>query len=158
MIDHMEERTLSSTPTPLTTSPVLQAASLVLSLLKLFLGETEDMTAVVSALRLVLDLLDPVMGVWVVLIITAGYFLKRMDLPSWMPSLPVLLLFCYLILGFTFGALRTPYKGASGAIYILAYGVGNAILFTGSSFIIYDIAHAAVKKARAKKLAKEAEA
>lgn len=141
---------------PKMSSPVLKGFSIGLSLAKLALGDCEDMSALLSALRLVLDLLDPVMSVWIVVIISAGFFLKRSELPKWTPPLPIILLLAYLIVGFAFGAMRNEYNGLCGVIYTISYGVGNGILFTGLSFIIYDIAHACLKRAKAKKAEKEA--
>lgn len=111
--------------------------------------------APISLLKLLASVIDPTMAIWVVVIMVAGYWLKRSRLPSWAPPLPVLLLALFLSIGFAFGWMQYGVSGWGDLIRVLLYGAGNAIFFTGISFIVYDIAHATLKKARAKKEGKD---
>ena len=109
-----------------------------------------------SVLKLLASYLDPIMAVWIAVIMVAGYWLKRSRLPKWLPPLPVILLALYLAVSLFFGWLQYEVTGWKGVAKVLLYGIGNGLVYTGFSFIIYDIAHGAIKKAKAKKEAKEA--
>lgn len=101
-------------------------------------------------------LIDPVLAVWVAVIMVAGFWLKRSaKLPSWLPPLPVCLFVIFLVVSLLFGWVTNTYEGARGVFYVVAYALGNSIAFTGLSFVIYDIAHGVIKK---KGLAKTEEA
>lgn len=92
-------------------------------------------------------LIDPVLAVWVAVIMVAGFWLKRsVKLPSWLPPLPVCLFVIFLVVSLLFGWVTNTYEGARGVFYVMAYALGNSIAFTGLSFVIYDIAHGVIKK------------
>lgn len=92
-------------------------------------------------------LIDPVLAVWVAVIMVAGFWLKRsVKLPSWLPPLPVCLFVIFLVVSLLFGWVTNTYEGARGVFYVVAYALGNSIAFTGLSFVIYDIAHGVIKK------------
>lgn len=92
-------------------------------------------------------LIDPVLAVWVAVIMVAGFWLKRsVKLPSWLPPLPVCLFVIFLVVSLLFGWVTNAYEGARGVFYVVAYALGNSIAFTGLSFVIYDIAHGVIKK------------
>lgn len=106
---------------------------------------------VFSIVKTLSAVVDPNMAVWIAVIMVAGYWLKRMRRPQWLPSLPVLLLALFLAVGFAFGWMQNTYDGWKGVAWVMAYGIGNGIFFTGMSFIVYDIGHGTLKKARARK-------
>ena len=100
-----------------------------------------------SVFKWVVGLADPAMAVWVVVVMVLGYWLKRSaTLPSWLPPLPVILFAAYLVVGLFFGLISNTADGWRGVAYVLAYAVGNALLYTGVAFIVYDIAHALIKR------------
>ena len=109
------------------------------------------MINILALFEWVVGLADPVMAVWTIVVMVLGYWLKRTTaLPSWLPPLPVLLFGAFLAVGLFFGLLTNTADGWKGVGYVVAYAFGNALLYTGVSFIIYDIAHAFFKK-RAKR-------
>lgn len=132
-------------------APILSFISAVLTFIKILLEEGFMGAPIFSILKLLAVYLDPAMAVWIIVVMIAGYWLKRMKLPGWLPPLPVLLLAMYLVIGFIFGWLQYEVDSWRGLLRVLLYGVGNGIIYTGFSFIIYDIAHGALKKAKAKK-------
>ena len=146
-IDHMSNGVFA---------PVLSFLSAVLTFIKILIEEGFMGAPIFSILKLLVSYVDPAMAIWIVVIMTAGYWLKRMSLPEWVPPLPVLLLAMYLAVGFVFGWLQYEVESWSGLVRVLLYGIGNGIIYTGFSFIIYDIAHGAFKKAKAKAGRKEA--
>lgn len=146
-IDHMSNGVFA---------PVLSFLSAVLTFIKILIEEGFMGAPIFSILKLLVSYVDPAMAIWIVVIMTAGYWLKRMSLPEWFPPLPVLLLAMYLAVGFVFGWLQYEVESWSGLVRVLLYGIGNGIIYTGFSFIIYDIAHGAFKKAKAKVGRKEA--
>lgn len=104
-------------------------------------------------------LIDPVLAVWVAVIMVAGFWLKRsVKLPSWLPPLPVCLFVIFLVVSLLFGWVTNTYEGARGVFYVVAYALGNSIAFTGLSFVIYDIAHGVIKKKGLAKTTGEEEA
>lgn len=136
-----------------TVAPVISCSSLVLTLVRVILMEGLNMMGapVETIISLVASLLDPAMTVWIAVIMTAGYWLKRSKLPSWAPPLPVILLLMYVAISCLFGWLQYEVESWKGVVKVLLYGIGNGVVFTGISFIIYDIGHGAIKKAKAKK-------
>lgn len=112
---------------------------------------------VLSLIKLWASFLDPIMAIWIVVVMLAGFWLKRSRLPQWMPPLPVILLIMYLAIGLLFGWLQYEVTDWKGVERVLLYGVGNGIVYTGVSFIIYDIAHGAIKRRKAKKEAASAD-
>lgn len=111
---------------------------------------------VFSIIKLFASYLDPIMATWIAVVMIAGYWLKRSKLPKWFPPLPVLLLIMYLVVGFIFGWLQYEVTSWKGVERVLLYGIGNGIVYTGFSFIAYDIGHGIVKKSKARKAEKEA--
>ncbi len=111
---------------------------------------------VFSIIRLFTSYLDPIMATWIAVVMIAGYWLKRMNLPKWFPPLPVLLLIMYLAVSLFFGWLQYDVTGWKGVERVLLYGIGNGIVYTGFSFIVYDIGHGAIKRHKEKKAEKEA--
>lgn len=138
-------------------APIVSAVSFLTGTIKIFIEEVSMGFPAFSIIKMLAGIIDPNMAVWVVVIMTAGYWLKRASRPMWLPSLPVLLLALFLAVGFAFGWMQNVYDGWKGVAYVLAYGIGNGIFFTGLSFVIYDIGHGTIKKSKAKKAAKEAE-
>lgn len=129
--------------------PVLSCLSLLLSFVRILLEE--GLMAPVSLLKLLASTIDPMMAIWIVVVMVAGYWLKRSRLPSWAPPLPVILLALFLAIGFAFGWMMYGATGWGGVLKVIAYGAGNGIFYTGISFIVYDIAHNSLKQRRAKK-------
>lgn len=111
---------------------------------------------VFSIVRLFASYLDPIMATWIAVVMIAGYWLKRMSLPKWFPPLPVILLIMYLAVSLFFGWLQYDVTGWKGVERVLLYGIGNGIVYTGFSFIVYDIGHGAIKRHKEKKAEKEA--
>lgn len=104
----------------------------------------------------VMRLIDPVMAIWVAVIMVLGFWLKRTEnLPRWIPPLPVVLFASFLLAALLFGWLTNTHEGWSGVLYVIAYAIGNAIFFTGLSFFIYDNAHNIIKQKHARKNAIE---
>ena len=62
----------------------------------------------------------------------------------------------YLVVGYIFGWLQYEVTSWKGVERVLLYGIGNGIVYTGFSFIAYDIGHGIVKKSKARKAEKEA--
>ncbi len=132
-------------------APVISSLSFICGLVRILLEEVNGMVPIFSIVKLLASVLDPIMAIWIAVIMIAGYWLKRTRRPPWLPSLPVLLLALYLVIGFIFGWMQNTLEGWKGVAYVLVYGIGNGFFFTGFSFIIYDIAHGAIKKSKAKK-------
>ena len=132
-------------------APILSFISAVLTFIKILLEEGFMGAPIFSILKLLASYLDPAMAIWIIVVMIAGYWLKRIKLPGWLPPLPVLLLAMYLVVGFIFGWLQYEVESWRGLLRVLLYGIGNGIIYTGFSFIIYDIAHGAFKRAKAKK-------
>ena len=137
-------------------APLLSCTSAVLGVIRIAIEEGYMGAPVFSVLKLLASYLDPIMAVWIAVIMIAGYWLKRSRLPGWLPPLPVILLALYLAVGFFFGWIQYEVTGWKGLARVLLYGIGNGLVYTGFSFIVYDIAHGIFKKARAKRLQKEA--
>lgn len=107
---------------------------------------------ILSIFEWLVSLLDPAMAVWVVVVMVLGYWLKRTTtLPSWLPPLPIILFAAYMAVGLLFGLISNTADGWRGVAYVVAYALGNALLYTGLAFIVYDIAHALVKRRAARK-------
>lgn len=136
-------------------APVVSCISVVYGLLRLVLEEGFMGAPAFSIIRLFVGYLDPAMAIWIVVVMIAGFWLKRSKLPSWMPPLPVILLFCYLVISTFFGYMQYEVSSWMGVARVLLYGIGNGVVFTGVSFIFYDIAHSAIKRAKAKKAREE---
>ena len=139
------------------TAPVVSCVSAAIGIVRIIIEEGINMGApVFSIIKLFASYLDPIMATWIAVVMIAGYWLKRSKLPKWMPPLPVILLILYLAVGFIFGWLQYEVTSWKGVERVLLYGIGNALVYTGFSFIIYDIGHGAIKKAKARKAEKEA--
>lgn len=139
-------------------APVVSCISVACGFVRIIIEEGFMGAPVFSLVKLFASFLDPIMAVWIAVVMIAGYWLKRTKLPKWLPPLPVLLLAMYLAVGVLFGYLQYEADSWKGVLQVLLYGIGNGLVYTGFSFIIYDIAHGAFKKARARKEAKEAAA
>ena len=139
------------------TAPVVSCVSAAIGIVRIIIEEGINMGApVFSIVKLFASYLDPVMATWIAVVMIAGYWLKRSNLPKWMPPLPVVLLIMYLVVGFVFGWLQYEVTSWKGLERVLLYGIGNGIVYTGFSFIVYDIGHGLIKKHKAKKAEKEA--
>lgn len=138
-------------------APVISCFSAAVGLVRIVIEEGFNMGApVFSIVKLFASYLDPIMATWIAVVMIAGYWLKRSKLPKWMPPLPVFLLIMYLAVGFIFGWLQYEVTSWKGVERVLLYGIGNGLVYTGFSFIIYDIGHGAIKRHKAKKAEKEA--
>ena len=138
-------------------APVVSCFSAAVGFVRIVIEEGYNMGApVFSIIKLFASFLDPIMATWIAVVMIAGYWLKRSRLPAWFPPLPVILLIMYLAVGFIFGWLQYEMESWKGLVRVMLYGVGNGIVYTGFSFIVYDIGHGAVKKHKAKKAEKEA--
>ena len=138
-------------------APVISCFSAAVGLVRIVLAEGFNMGApVFSIVKLFASYLDPILATWIAVVMIAGYWLKRSKLPKWMPPLPVILLIMYLAVGFIFGWLQYEVTSWKGVERVLLYGIGNGLVYTGFSFIIYDIGHGAIKRHKAKKAEKEA--
>lgn len=138
-------------------APVISCFSAAVGLVRIVIEEGFNMGApVFSIVKLFASYLDPIMATWIAVVMIAGYWLKRSKLPKWMPPLPVILLIMYLAVGFIFGWLQYEVTSWKGVERVLLYGIGNGLVYTGFSFIIYDIGHGAIKRHKAKKAEKEA--
>lgn len=133
--------------------PVLSCLSIFFSFIRILIEE--GIMAPISLLKLLASSVDPNMAIWIFVVMIAGYWLKRTELPQWIPPLPVLLLAMYLVIGFAFGWMQYGVESWGGLLWVLLYGAGNGIVYTGFSFIIYDIGHNSLKKSRARKTAGE---
>lgn len=129
-------------------APVLSSISAVITFFRILIEEGIMGAPLFSIFKLLASYVDPVMAIWIVVVMIAGYWIKRSRLPDWVPPLPVLLLGLYLAVGFVFGWLQYEVTSWSGVVRVLLYGIGNGLVYTGFSFIIYDIAHNSLKKAR----------
>ena len=139
------------------TAPVVSFFSASFVLVSFVIEEGFNMGApVFSIVKIFASYLDPIMATWIAVVMIAGYWLKRSNLPKWMPPLPVILLIMYLAVGFIFGWLQYEVTSWKGVERVLLYGIGNGLVYTGFSFVIYDIGHGAIKKHKAKKAEKEA--
>ena len=138
-------------------APVVSCLSAAVGFVRIVIEEGFNMGApVFSIIKLFASYLDPIMATWIAVVMIAGYWLKRSRLPKWMPPLPVILLIMYLVVGLVFGWLQYEVTSWKGVERVLLYGIGNGLVYTGFSFIIYDIGHGAVKRHKAKKTEKEA--
>ncbi len=104
------------------------------------------MDFIVPILSLIVGVIDPIMAIWIAVIIIAGYWIKRAGLPSWTPPLPIILLLLMTLVSIVFGWIKNEADGWKGLVYVLLYGLGNGIAFTGLAFILYDVTHAILKK------------
>ena len=139
------------------TAPVVSCFSAAVGLVRIVIEEGMNMGApVFSIVKLFASYLDPIMATWIAVVMIAGYWLKRSKLPKWMPPLPVILLIMYLAVGLIFGWLQYEVTSWKGVERVLLYGIGNGLVYTGFSFVIYDIGHGAIKRYKAKKTEKEA--
>ena len=139
------------------TAPVVSCISAAIGFVRIVIEEGINMGApVFSIVKLFASYLDPIMATWIAVVMIAGYWLKRSNLPKWMPPLPVILLIMYLAVGFIFGWLQYEVTSWKGVERVLLYGIGNGLVYTGFSFVIYDIGHGAIKRHKAKKAEKEA--
>ena len=137
-------------------APVVSCLSAAVGFVRIVIEEGFNMGApVFSIIKLFASYLDPIMAVWIAVVMIAGYWLKRSKLPKWMPPLPVILLIMYLAVGFIFGWLQYEVTSWKGVERVLLYGIGNGLVYTGFSFIAYDIGHGAIKRHKAKTAEKE---
>ena len=138
------------------TAPVVSCFSAAVGLVRIVIEEGINMGApIFSIVKLFASYLDPIMATWIAVVMIAGYWLKRSKLPKWMPPLPVILLIMYLAVGLIFGWLQYEVTSWKGVERVLLYGIGNGLVYTGFSFVIYDIGHGAIKRHKAKKAEKE---
>ena len=137
-------------------TPVISCLSIAFGFVRMVIEEGLNMGApILSFIKLWASYLDPIMATWIAVVMLAGYWLKRARLPKWLPPLPVMLLIMYLVIGLVFGYLQYEVTSWKGVERVLLYGIGNGIVYTGFSFVIYDIAHGAVKRVSARKAGKE---
>ncbi len=138
-------------------APVVSFFSVAFGFVRILFEEGIMGAPIISTfMKLFSSFVDPIMAVWIAVIMVAGYWLKRSKLPKWLPPLPVLLLAMYMAVGLLFGWLQYEVESWKGLLRVLLYGIGNGLVYTGFSFIIYDIGHGAIKQSKAKKAAKEA--
>ena len=138
-------------------APVVSCLSAAIGFVRIVIEEGINMGApVFSIIKLFASYLDPIMAVWIAVVMVAGYWLKRSRLPEWMPPLPVLLLIMFLVVCLIFGWLQYEVESWKGVERVLLYGIGNGLVYTGFSFIVYDIGHGAIKRRKEKKAGKEA--
>lgn len=136
-------------------APVVSCLSAAVGFVRIIVEEGFNMGApVFSIIKLFASYLDPIMATWIAVVMIAGYWLKRSRLPEWFPPLPVILLIMYLTVGLIFGWLQYEVTSWKGVERVLLYGIGNGLVYTGFSFVIYDIGHGAIKR-RKKKAGKE---
>ena len=83
---------------------------------------------------------------WIFFICILGKQLKKMTLPSWLPSTPVLLLLASFTVCALFGFAHTQIRTAGDTLkVVLGYGVGNGAFVGLLAMGGYDICHAWVK-------------
>ena len=84
---------------------------------------------------------------WIVFNVILGRQLKKVDMPTWMPPLPALLLLVSFIICAAFGWIHTDATGSDKMVAtVLTYGVGNGCFVGLLAMGGYDIAHSFMKE------------
>lgn len=90
---------------------------------------------------------------WIFVLNISGHFLKKLNLPKFVPPVPVLLIFASFLVCCGFGWAHTEVEGAKQMfVAIVEYGLGNGLCVAGMAIMGYDSF-----KGLAKKLVKEEE-
>lgn len=119
-------------------------------LLKLFLptnvrGTGEEM------IMDVLNAFDVRLIPWIFVLNISGHFLKKMNLPKFVPPVPVLLILASFFVCCGFGWAHTDVTGAKQVfVTVVEYGLGNGLCVAGIAIMGYD-----TFKGMASKLAKQ---
>lgn len=84
---------------------------------------------------------------WIVFIVILGRTLKKVNIPAWLPPLPVILLFTSFVVCALFGWFHSTVEGSERMVRtVLVYGLGNGCFVGLLSMGGYDIAHAFMKE------------
>lgn len=84
---------------------------------------------------------------WIVFIVILGRTLKKVDMPAWVPPIPVILLLVSFCICALFGWWHTDLQGSEKMVAtVLTYGLGNGCFVGLLAMGGYDIAHSFVKE------------
>lgn len=84
---------------------------------------------------------------WIVFIVILGRTLKKVDMPTWVPPLPVVLLLVSFVICAGFGWCHTELQGSEKMVAtVLTYGLGNGCFIALLAMGGYDIAHSFMKE------------
>lgn len=132
-----------------------QSLMITFSFLKLFAPPELQNAGKEVALNF-LNALDPQLLPWVFVLNILGYWLKKLVLPRWMPSMPVIIFMASFVVCCLFGWAHTDAVGAKAmVISIFQYGIGNGIAVAWAAIFGYDVFSSEKKKYLAAKEKKE---
>ena len=118
----------------------------VTALIKLFLPET--FKAATEGLAMdIINAFDYRLIPWVFVLNIIGYWGKRMNLPKWVPPMPLLIMLSSFLICCGFGWAHTDVTGAKAVfVAVVEYGLGNGAIVAMLAIFGYDSVHAFTKK------------
>ena len=123
-----------------------QGLVFVISLLKLFLPSSIRDTGEELFMD-VINAFDYRLIPWVFVLNIIGYWVKKLDLPKWVPPTPLLLMLASFLVCTGFGWAHTDVTGAKAVfISIVEYGLGNGAIVAMLAIFGYDSIHAFTKR------------
>lgn len=120
----------------------------VTSLIKLFLPESFKAASEGLAMEII-NAFDYRLIPFVFVLNIIGYWGKRINLPKWLPPMPLLIMLSSFIICATFGWAHTSVEGAKAIfVSIVEYGLGNGSIVAMLAIFGYDSVHAFTKKTK----------
>ena len=118
----------------------------VTALIKLFIPET--FKAATEGLAMdIINAFDYRLIPWVFVLNIIGYWGKRMNLPKWVPPMPLLIMLSSFLVCCGFGWAHTDVAGAKAVfVAVVEYGLGNGAIVAMLAIFGYDSVHAFTKK------------
>ena len=93
--------------------------------------------------------IDPVLISWIGVVFVYGYWIKKLDLPAWVPKIPTQIIILLFVAFSVFGYMTyRPDSIAEVMLNVVGYGAINAFWVAGMAIMMYDIRHQR-KKAKA---------
>ena len=131
---------------------VCQVLTLGLTVLKLFCPQDVLLAGKeVMMDLLVSNLMDPKLIPWIFVLNIAARWVKKLDLPKWMPPLPVLIMGTSFVICSLFGWAHTEAEGTKAMIImIMDYGIVNGLQCALFAMGGYDIFKGFMSKRKAK--------
>lgn len=123
-----------------------QSVVFIISLLKLFLPSVFRDTGE-ELLMDVINAFDYRLIPWVFVLNIIGYWMKKMNLPKWVPPTPLILMLTSFLICTGFGWAHADVEGSSAIfVSIVEYGLGNGAIIAMLAIFGYDSVHAFTKR------------
>lgn len=124
-----------------------QFLTLAITALKLFCPHTFFLEAGEEVTLTLLNAFDIRLVPWIFVLNIMGYWLKKLDMPKWVPPMPILVLVASFSVCSLFGWAHTDATGAKAmVISIMEYGLGNGAIVALIATYGYDTVHSFTKR------------